>query len=193
MHTTRGTAPSGATADTPTQPVWDPLVRILHWSLVAGVATAWLTSDAGRAIHVVAGYAVAATVALRIVWGFVGSRRARFASFVRTPRAVMAYGLQASRRREPRYVGHNPLGACMIVLLLCVLVAISISGWLMTSDAFFGSEALEDVHNGLAYALLGLVAVHVAGALVTGRAHRENLVRAMLTGRKRAAAAEDVD
>jgi len=176
-----------------TQRVWDPLVRIVHWSVVGGVVAAWLTREAGREIHEAISYAVAALVALRIVWGFIGSRHARFASFVRGPRAVLAYAQLTLRRSEPRHLGHNSLGACMIVALLGLLIAISISGWLMGTDAFFGSEAMENTHEALVYALFALVALHVAGAVVTGLMHGENLVRAMVSGRKRAAAPQDVD
>lgn len=182
-----------ATEPMPMKRVWDPLVRVLHWSLVVGVALAWLTSEAGRALHEAIGYAAAALVTLRIVWGLVGSRHARFRSFVRAPRAVLNYASRLLRGDAPRYVGHNPLGAWMIVALLGTLAGLSVSGWLMSTDAYFGSEALEELHEALAHALLGLVALHVTGALVTGWLHGENLVRAMVSGRKRAAGPQDVD
>ncbi|HET9977918.1 MAG TPA: cytochrome b/b6 domain-containing protein [Burkholderiaceae bacterium] len=173
--------------------VWDPCVRILHGSLVAGVALAWLTSEAGRRWHEPVGWAVAAIVALRLVWGAFGSRHARFAGFLRGPRAVIDYARAVLRGRAPRYLGHNPLGAWMVVALLATLAALGLSGWLLTTDAFFGSEAMEELHEALAQGLLGLVALHVGGVIVTGRHQGENLVRAMVDGRKRAPAPGDID
>lgn len=176
----------------PAVPVWDPLVRVLHWSLVAGVALAWATGEAGRALHEAIGWFVVAVVALRVLWGFVGPPHARFAGFVRGPRAVVGYLLAQVGGVAPRHLGHNPLGGWMIVALLLMLAAVGASGWLMTTDAFFGSEVAEELHEGLVHGLLVLVALHVAGAVLTGRLHGENLVRAMITGRKRAAGPGDV-
>lgn len=173
--------------------VWDPLVRVFHWSLVAGVALAWLTSDQGRSLHEPIGYAVIALVAVRLAWGAVGSRYARFAQFVRAPATVLDYAQRMLRGAAPRHVGHNPLGGWMVLLLLATLAAVAASGWMMTLDAYFGEEWLEQVHEALATGLLGLVALHVTGAVITGMKHGENLVRAMVTGVKRAPAPGDVD
>lgn len=177
---------------TPELRVWDPLVRLFHWSLVAGVVLAWATSETGRDMHEPVGWFVLALLGLRLAWGLVGPRYARFSQFVPGPRSVLRYAAQVLRGRAPRYLGHNPLGALMVLALLADLLATGASGWLMTTDAFFGSEALEEVHEALAAALAPLVALHVAGVLVTGRHQRENLVRAMLTGRKRAPQPGDV-
>ena len=179
--------------------VWDPLVRLFHWSLVAGVALAWMTSelaehgDDGTGVHLWVGYVVAAIVAARVLWGFVGPRHARFTSFVRSPAVVAGHARQMWRGDEPRYIGHNPLGGWMIVALLLTLAAVGLTGWLMTTDAFFGSEMVEEVHEAMASGLLGLVALHVAGVLLTGWHQAENLARAMWTGRKRGLAPGDVD
>jgi cytochrome b len=179
--------------------VWDPLVRLFHWSLVAGVALAWMTSelaehgDDGTGVHLWVGYVVAAIVAARVLWGFVGPRHARFTSFVRSPAVVAGHARQMWRGDEPRYIGHNPLGGWMIVALLLTLAGVAATGWAMTTDRWFGSEVMEDLHEGLAGALPWLVAAHVGGVVWTGRHHAENLVRAMFTGRKRAAAPGDID
>jgi cytochrome b len=185
-----GAAPAAETAGVR---VWDPLVRIAHWSLVAGVALAWLTSEAGQRWHEPIGWFVMAVVAVRLVWGFVGGRAARFAGFLRGPRAAIGYAKHVVRGDAPRYLGHNPLGAWMIVALLLTLVAVSVSGWLMTTDAFFGSELTEEIHEASAEGLLVLVALHVAGVFYTGWHQGENLVRAMLSGRKRAPGPGDLD
>lgn len=172
--------------------VWDPLVRVLHWTLVATVALAWATGDELDLLHTWLGEAVAVLVAVRVAWGFTGPRLARFASFVRGPAAVLRYTGLAAAGRAPRHLGHNPLGGWMILALLATLLAVAGSGWLMTQEAFFGSEWLEELHEVLAHGLLALVALHVAGAVITGWLHGENLVKAMFSGRKRAPAADDV-
>ena len=111
--------------------VWDPLVRVFHWSLVAAFAIAWLTADEVQQLHEVAGYAVAGLVAFRLIWGLVGSRYARFAQFLRGPRDTIAYLGDMSRGQERRYLGHNPAGAAMIVALLVTLSGTAFTGWLM--------------------------------------------------------------
>jgi cytochrome b len=176
----------------PAVPVWDPLVRIGHWALVATVAGAWLTRHGGGALHEWLGYASAAIVVLRIVWGFAGPRRARFADFVRAPRATLAYAQAVLAGREPRYLGHNPLGGWMIVTLLVAVAAIDASGWLYTTDRFWGVEWVETLHATLTNVLLALVAAHVAGVVLASRRHRENLAAAMIHGSKRPPTEGDV-
>jgi cytochrome b len=166
--------------------VWDPFVRVFHWSLVILFATAFLTGDESERFHLFAGYAIAALVALRIVWGFIGTRYARFANFVKGPVAVAGFMRDTLRLKAPRYLGHNPAGGAMILALLAMLIGLSVSGYLMTLDQYWGSQALEDVHEALAYITLVLVALHVAGVVMAGIEHGENLVASMITGRKRA-------
>ena len=165
--------------------VWDPLVRIFHWSLVAGIAAAWLTADVWDRIHEWIGYAVGALIAIRLVWGFVGPEYARFAQFVKGPRETLAYLGRILRGRAERHIGHNPAGAAMIVALLATISGTVITGWMMTLDAFWGVEWVEDLHEALANTILVLVAFHVAGVIHASITHRENLVRAMITGWKR--------
>jgi len=172
-------------------PVWDPLVRIGHWGLVTGIAVTWLTTEGPAVVHDTVGYAVLAIVALRLLWGFVGPAKARFMSFVRAPGATLAYALRLVRGTEPRHVGHNPLGGWMIVALLATAFAAGATGWLYTTDRFWGVERVEELHEFIAELLLVLAALHVAGVIVTSIRHRENLVRAMFTGRKRAPAGDD--
>lgn len=172
--------------------VWDPLVRIGHWALVAAVAAAWLTHEGFGAVHEWIGYVALGVVAVRLVWGLVGPRYARFTQFVRSPGVTAAYARAMLANREPRHIGHNPLGGWMIVALLATVAAVGVSGWLMTTDAFWGDERMEDVHELLAEGLLVLIALHVAGAIVESIRHRENLVRAMIDGNKRTPAPGDV-
>ena len=172
--------------------IWDPLVRLFHWSLVASVAVAWITADEWDRPHELVGYLALGLVAVRVVWGFVGTRHARFASFVRGPATVLSYAGDVLRGRDRRYLGHNPLGALMILALVLSVVGTGVSGWLTTTDAFWGSEAMEELHEGLATLVLCLAAVHVGGVVLSGMRHGENLIHAMVTGDKRAPDPGDV-
>ena len=111
--------------------VWDPLLRLFHWSLVASIAIAWLTSEDGEALHEWAGYAALGLIAFRLVWGVIGPRYARFTQFVRCPKEVITYTKDMLNKREKRYIGHNPLGAAMVVALLATTAATGVTGWLM--------------------------------------------------------------
>lgn len=172
--------------------VWDPLVRIFHWSLVGVFAFAFLTGDEWDAAHETAGYVAAGLVAFRILWGLVGPRRARFTDFVRGPGSVAAYLRDAATFRARRHLGHNPAGGAMVMALLAAVAGIATTGFMMTTDTWWGVEWVEEAHEALVYATLGLIALHVGGVILASIEHRENLVRSMLTGRKRAAAPGDV-
>jgi len=178
-------APAGSPAEPATVRVWDPFVRVFHWTVVAGCTADLFVLGGGRLPHTVVGYTVAALVAARVVWGLVGSRHARFADFVPGPAALRRYLTALARGREPRLLGHNPAGAVMILALLATLAGLGVTGWMTTLDAFWGAEWLEDLHETLADGLIALVAVHAAAAVIEGVRHRENLVWAMVTGRKR--------
>jgi len=160
--------------------VWDALVRVAHWTLVACIAAAWFTRGA---LHDAVGYTALVVLAVRY---------ARFRQFVAGPAVTLAYARMVAARTEPRYLGHNPLGGWMIVALLATVALTAGSGWLSSTDRFWGVAWLQDAHGALADALLVLIGLHLAGVLYTSLRHRENLVRAMLTGRKRAARPGDV-
>ena len=172
--------------------VWDIFVRLFHWSVVLSFVVAWLTRHGSEDIHHLAGYAAAALVALRVVWGVVGTHYARFAQFTRPPRAVLGYLGDIATGREARYLGHNPAGGAMILLLLALLAGTAGTGWMMTTDQFWGVDWVSKLHERLADGLLVLVLLHIAGVVLASVRHRENLVRAMVTGRKRAAEPGDV-
>lgn len=171
--------------------VWDALVRIGHWVLVIGVCAAWFTHEQGK-LHEWLGYLVLAVVAVRAVWGFVGSRYARFAQFVRSPSATIDYSKQLLAHREPRHIGHNPLGGWMIVALLATTLVVCVSGWLYTTDRFWGIAWVGDLHEHSTNVLLTLAALHIGGVIFSSLRHAENLVAAMVTGRKRAPGPGDV-
>lgn len=172
--------------------VWDPFVRAFHWALAASFSVAWLSSENWGGLHAAAGYAAGAFVALQVVWGFVGPRYARFAQFVRSPRTVIAYLRALKDGSERRYIGHNPAGGAMIIVLLVVMAATAVSGWLLTTDALWGSTIMQHVHSALAHGLLALVALHLAGVAIASLRHHENLPRAMVVGVKRAAGPDDL-
>lgn len=211
-------APAIAGSETAENPaswvrVWDPLLRIFHWTLVVAFATAWLTADDMQPVHEFAGYAVAALVGFRLVWGLVGSRYARFSQFVRGPAATLSYVGDIAKGRELRFLGHNPAGAAMVVALLVTLSGTALTGWLMEEPGRAESAArqlqlvapafadddddeaespLKEVHETLANAMLLLIALHLGGVALASYRHRENLVRAMVTGRKRPASRGDI-
>jgi cytochrome b len=166
--------------------VWDGLVRLLHWTLVAAVAAAWLSTLGWGFVrfHEIAGYVAFGVVAIRLVWGFTGSRFARFSEFVRGAGSVLRYTRQLRTNKEPRYIGHNPLGGWMVLALLACVASLGLTGWLYTTDAFWGEAWLDRLHYALAWALLGLIGLHVTGVVFTSLRHRENLILAMFTGHK---------
>ncbi len=170
--------------------VWDPFVRIFHWTVVSGCVVAYFTDD-WRSVHKLAGYVVLAMVILRVVWGFLGPRHARFADFVRGPREVLDYVRRLLRGEEGRSLGHNPLGGLMVVALLVTLTVIGVSGWMMTLDRFWGEDWVEDLHAAAVDVLIGLVLLHVAGVVFTSLRENVNLVKAMVTGIKEFPAEEE--
>ena len=180
--------------------VWDPLVRSFHWLLVGAFVTAYFVEPEDSSIHVLAGYTVLGLVLLRVVWGLIGSRHARFSDFVYRPSVVLRYVIDAVRFRAKRYLGHSPGGGAMVIALLIALLATTVSGLMVYgADQHAGplagwmagvskeaEDILEGVHEALANMTLGLVILHLIGVAVASLSHRENLVKAMFTGYKRA-------
>jgi cytochrome b len=164
--------------------VWDAPVRVFHWLLVLSFAGAYLTaeSERWRLVHVSLGYTMGGLVAFRILWGLLGTRYARFGSFVRRPSTVMRYVRALFAGRPEHHVGHNPAGAVAIVLLLLLSIATVATGWAIYNDV--GGKLPEQLHEGAANFMLAVVGVHVAGVVLASWLHRENLVRSMVTGKK---------
>lgn len=169
----------------PMVPVWSVPVRLLHWGLATTVLICWFIGEANIGLHIAAGYVALALASIRTVWGFIGDRHARFSAFVRSRRIVLGYARDLIGHRERHYLGHNPLGGWMICLLLALTIATCVSGWLYTLDAFWGYAWVEWLHRGTAWTLATLVVGHLAGVAHTSWRYRENLVAAMVTGRKR--------
>lgn len=232
-----------AVMNTPQIKVWDFFIRVFHWTLVGLFALAYLTGEIEGAIHNWAGYAIMLLIGARIIWGFVGSKHARFSDFVRSPAAVMRYLKGVLTGDAPRTLGHNPAGGWMVLLLLTSILAtggsglivlglegggplagqIAPDGWVVTvgnrlggeesldeheedekehendSDSSSGQsetmlsknqefesaeDAWEEIHEFLANFTVFLIVLHVIGVIISSIVHRENLVRAMITGKK---------
>ncbi|MGB5398287.1 MAG: cytochrome b/b6 domain-containing protein [Gammaproteobacteria bacterium] len=207
--------------------VWDIAVRIFHWSLVLAYAIAWFTEDFEEP-HEIAGYVVLGLISFRLVWGFTGTKHARFADFVYAPSSIVLYLKSLLTTHPKQYLGHNPAGGAMIILLLLSLFGVSVSGVLLeeveegpqaqieTTQVFASlnpiSKALadddhdgdkgeenpeeefwEEIHEFFANFSLFLVIVHIAGVLVASKLHKENMAKAMVTGRKRMPSGNDAD
>jgi cytochrome b len=172
--------------------VWDLPVRLGHWTMAGGFALAWITGDSEewRLVHVYAGSAVLAVALFRLLWGFIGSRHARFINFVRGPAAAISYLKNLTNLSPPHYTGHNPAGGLTILALLTLAIASSVTGWFIYQE-MFGSWPVK-LHDMLATAMLGLVVIHLAGVAAGSIVHKENLVRAMITGRKTGALTEAI-
>lgn len=191
--------------------VWDSLVRIFHWSLVLAFTLAYLTEDDLMTVHEFAGYVVLGLVGFRIVWGFIGTRYARFSDFIYRPAAVIRYIKTLTGSNPTYYIGHNPAGGLMVILLLVMLALTSWTGIkaqekestgqagltiTLVNAAYAdsdeheneneneGDEFWEEIHEASANLTLFLIFLHIAGVLASSFIHRENLVRAMITGYK---------
>ena len=164
-------------------PVWDILVRVTHWSVAVLVLADLTVLDDDWAVHRWAGYAVLALVALRLVWGLIGPRYARFTAFPASLQAARAHLRGMRRRREP-HLSHNPLGALMAYNLWASLVVVCVTGILITSYEFWGDSLVAGLHEVSANWVLVSVGLHIAGVAFDTWHSKVNLVRAMITGRK---------
>ncbi|WP_035703187.1 MULTISPECIES: cytochrome b/b6 domain-containing protein [Bradyrhizobium] len=165
--------------------VWDLPLRLWHWALAAGVLVAWFTPTVHDGLHRVAGYTVLGLLAFRLVWGFWGSRYSRFRMVGVRLRAAPRYLWNLRRGITGRYIGLNPAGTLMLVALLVSLAVSAITGAMSVTVTFFGVWWVEDTHHYSSDAVIVLVVLHVAGVVLMGLLQRENLIRAMITGRKR--------
>ena len=178
--------------------IWDVPVRLMHAAFITGIAGAWLARSAELIDwHVVFGYTALAALCMRMAWGFVGPEHSRFRSFAYPARDVAGYLRQALSGSPRHYAGHNPAGSWSVFVLLALIGATCVSGIaasgalhgmgpLAGAVSFAAGDASLRLHDLLAWTILAVVAVHLAGVAWGSRMHRENLVRAMVTGRKRA-------
>ena len=188
--------------------VWDIFIRVAHWLLAFGFLVAYVSGGDPLWLHSWAGYLIAAVVLLRVIWGFVGPEHARFVNFVTSPAGVFAYLRDLIRFRSPRFLGHSPAGGAMTIALLALLLATATLGmmdlalihgqgplslWLQPDAATVAALAagqrvrgpFKDIHEFFANLTLAFVILHLCGVALASFAHRENLPRAMVTGRKR--------
>lgn len=187
------------TASPETTPVWDVFIRLFHWALVISITVAAVTGfllDASWInIHIWSAICAVALIATRIIWGFTGGTYARFASFVMSPRRVLAHVQNLRKGTDKRYIGHNPLGGVMVLGLLANILAIAVSGMILLGGVLKAGplaafipytigNSTGEVHELLAFTLLALIAAHIGGVIYESRRHNENLAYAMVTGHK---------
>jgi cytochrome b len=165
--------------------VWDMPVRVFHWLLVICFAGAWLSSESERLamIHYAFGYTACLLVLIRLIWGVIGTRYARFNQFLKSPKAVLGHFMAMLRGHPHHDVGHNPAGGLVMFALMLLILLIGLTGYLSVKE-FLGDFASE-AHEAVASLVLGLVIIHVIAAIGMSLLERQNLVRSMVTGKKR--------
>lgn len=166
-------------------PVWDRFVRVFHWSLVVCILINFFVIDDGETLHRFLGYTASALVLARIVWGFIGSRHARFADFFPTPSRIRQHLHHLKSGTRDEYPGHNAVGAVMMLVLLVLTLALGITGYMQGSDAFWGEEWVQELHEGLASTLIACAGLHALAAIIMGRIEGTNLIAAMVSGVKK--------
>lgn len=164
--------------------VWDPVIRLFHWSLVGLFLANALFTRPGKDVHVWVGYAIGALLLVRVIWGFAGSRHARFSDFPPAPAAALGQLSEMATGRRIRHAGHSPLGALMVYNILLTMTGIVATGYAMTTVTFFGVEWVEELHEALVTWAEFSAVVHVAAVLFETRRLGVNLPKAMLTGYK---------
>jgi cytochrome b len=187
---------STRSSTTSTVKAWDPLIRVFHWSLVLSFIIAFASEDDWMTVHIWSGYAITSLIGFRLLWGLVGTRNARFASFVRSRRVVIQHLKDMLTFKPAHYLGHNPVAAVMVIMLLTSLALVTFSGMVIIAgagqgplvDTLFSSwnaKWMEDIHELLANFTLLLIVTHVSGVIFSSFLEGENLVRAMITVRKK--------
>lgn len=177
--------PSANIPKTRQERVWDVLVRITHWAVAAGITANLLFTEDGSELHEYVGYTVVGLVVIRLLWGFVGTRYARFSNFFPTPTRIKRHISTLSvRRTNEQHLGHNPLAAIMMLSLWAVIIGLGITGYLMESGILGGEDLIEEAHELLADSLYFLVPLHIIAAIIMSYWERQNLIKSMITGNK---------
>ncbi|WP_296202960.1 cytochrome b/b6 domain-containing protein [Psychrobacter sp. UBA3962] len=170
--------------------VWDILVRFTHWGVAAGVIANLAFTEDGGQIHEYVGYTVVALVVIRLLWGFVGTKYARFSDFFPTPKRVKNHLNELKAQHvnnqsvKTEHLGHNPLGALMMFALWGAIIGLGLTGYLMESQVLGNKDLFEEIHEVLANSLFFLVPLHVISAVVMSRLQKQNLIKSMVTGNK---------
>ncbi len=165
--------------------VWDILVRVTHWTVTTGVIANLLFTDHGSEIHQYVGYTVVGSVVIRLLWGFFGTRYARFSNFFPTPSRIKHHLLElTTRHTNNQHLGHNPLAAIMMLSLWAAIIGLGITGYSMESGIIGNKDLLESIHEWLADSLYILIPIHVIAAIAMSYWQRQNLIKSMITGNK---------
>lgn len=179
--------------------VWDPFVRVFHWTLALAFIIAYVTEEDFLSIHSFAGYTIISLILLRIIWGLIGTRYARFSEFIYSRQTITQFLKDTLRLKAKRYIGHNPAGGAMIMLMIVSLLLTTLTGLAVygaeeqlgpMADLFSNAnsmwgELFEETHEFLANFTLLLVFIHIAGVVVESLIHKENLAKSMIHGRKK--------
>ena len=179
--------------------VWDPLIRIFHWTLVIAFTIAFISEDDYLTIHSWAGYTILSLLTIRIFWGFVGTKHAKFSDFIFSKKNIIQFTKDTLSLKAKRYLGHDPAGGAMVIFLIVSLLFTACSGlvifaieegqgplvFLLSDVSPFWGDIVEEVHEFFANFILFLIVIHIAGVIVESLIHRENLIKSMFTGNKR--------
>lgn len=161
--------------------IWDPVIRLFHWLVASLFLLNYFVFEAGEDNHNMAGYIIAGAIAVRAVWGFIGTTHARFSQFFPTPARLARFIKNPSSRHQPQD-GHNVLGSVMVIFMLLLLVTVCVSGYLQTTDAFWGEEWPQVLHEWAANLMLAAVGVHVVAVVVIQKMTQIPLIKPMITG-----------
>lgn len=172
--------------------IWDAPTRVFHWLQAISFAGAYLTSDSerNRDIHMAFGYILLGLIAFRLLWGFLGTRYARFGSFLFKPGEIIAYLLSLFKGKAKHYLGHNPAGSVSVWLLLALGLFICVTGVMAFQDD--AGDTVVKMHGVATNIMLVVILLHIIGVLVSSVLHRENLARSMITGFKPAETDEGI-
>jgi cytochrome b len=178
--------------------VWDIVVRLFHWLLVATFFVCFITEDDSW-LHIYSGYSIILLIIFRFIWGFIGSKYARFSDFIVSPKIVLNYLKDIKKNTNIRYIGHNPAGAAMIVILISSILITCLTGvflygvdahsgplaFLFTTENEYLEDILEEVHEFFSSFSVVLIVLHVSGVIIAGKQHNENLIKSMINGYKK--------
>lgn len=164
--------------------VWDPLVRLIHWLLAVTILLNSTIVEDESKLHEWIGYIAVALVGVRLIWGCIGTRHARFSAFPPNMLAASHHLKAMLKRDNTVHLSHNPLGALMAYNIWLTVILIGITGYMMGTVRFFGAEWVEEIHEGIFAWLLISIALHIAGVVFDTWRSGIPLVRAMIDGRK---------